>query len=648
MSLPELTVEFGFGQSIGTAYGSVTWTDVTSYVRAGGGLSVSRGRAVVGQAPTAGTLSVALANDDGRFTPGRTGGPYGSGVKARIPVRVRATVSATVYDVWYGFVTDWAWTPGGEVLATVQAADILAQAAKITCRPWLTGRHLSKAPSFYWPLTDAVGATSAAAAAGVPARAYQSGGSGAVAFGIESDVSPEGAGETVAAFSPGAAPWQQYTRLGTQIGATPAAPLRSFIMSAYFRPLDRYGYDDVIVALDSGLGLPGFRVAYSDRLIMVTEPYHGLPAASNLRSYGTDTITENAWHHVLVAYDATEAVWSDRVRVWVDGVAMPGSTSAPDDPSDFAADVTLSIGGILQPDVEYGGFYGQLAHVAFWPTFSASVVGLPVADPEALAVFLADGGDGSPAAADRFAELDDVTPVPGAIASWLAADATALQSVSPQPTAARTLLEVAQDVATTERGTLIAGRDGRLRLQSSRARLTETVTLTLDARTDVLTFDGAFGVDDADAVDEVTVTQKPSGATYTGRRTGGDSLESSGFDVWTPSAVHAQSVADGAANYPVDVPKAPNLTVSMGRAGVAGLAGGVLALELGDLIRVTNLPASAPDTTVDLVVEAISHAVDAGGWTVTFDTSPGPLAAGAVVGTTGTLSTVATTLTVRS
>ena len=64
--------------------------------------------------------------------------------------------------------------------------------------------------------------------------------------------------------------------------------------------------------------------------------------------------------------------------------------------------------------------------------------------------------------------------------------------MSPQPTAARTLLEVAQDVATTERGALIAARDGRLRLQSSRARLTETVGLTLDARTDVLTFDGAF------------------------------------------------------------------------------------------------------------------------------------------------------------
>jgi len=235
MTLPHVTVEFGFGQSIGTAYGSVAWTDVTSYVRAGGGLSVSRGRAVVGQAPTAGTLSLWLANDDGRFTPGRAGGPYGSGVKARIPVRVRATVDtdgdgdfsdefdpmafggsgATVYDVWYGFVTDWEWTPGGEVRAEVRAADILAQAAKIRCKPWLTGRHLTQAPDSYWPLTDLAGATSAAGgtpstpAADYLPRSNVAGLSGYVvgaasyATGVESDVSPDVDAETVAAFSPG-------------------------------------------------------------------------------------------------------------------------------------------------------------------------------------------------------------------------------------------------------------------------------------------------------------------------------------------------------------------------------------------------------------------------------------------------------------
>jgi len=353
------------------------------------------------------------------------------------------------------------------------------------------------------------------------------------------------------------------------------------------------------------------------------------------------TVTPNQWVHVLVLRDNAATTWATRYRVWVDGVekSLVSSSGTPSTWSSWSSGARwqVSVGG--SPYMPGSGFDGQLGHVAMFAT---------PADPAALAAYLADNGDDAPTAADRFAELDDVTPIPGAIASWLAADATALQSVSPQPTAARTLLEVAQDVATTERGALIAARDGRLRLQSSRARLTETVGLTLDARTDVLTFDGAFGVDDADAVDEVTVTQKPSGATYTGRRTGGDSLESTGFDVWTPSATHAQSVADGAANYPADTPKAPNMTVSMERMGVAGLAGDVLALELGDLIRVTNLPSSAPNTTVDLVVEAISHAVDAGGWTVTFDTSPGPLAAGAVVGTTGTLSTVATTLTVRS
>lgn len=673
MTLPSLTVEFGFGQSIGTTRGSVTWTDVTDYARAADGLSFSRGRTAVGQPPSAGTLSVSLANSDGRFTPGLTSGPYGTGVVTRIPVRVVANIDtdadgddldvtreysdeysdeyggagATAYDVWYGFVTDIDWNAGSEVRVSVQAADILAQAAKIRCKPWLTGRHLAQEPTFYWPLSDPAEATAAASGLpdgkplGVVDESSSTPDVGVYSPGIESDLDES----PVAAFTP-----KVYSVPDPDVGAkrltstvTGASGVTAF--SVWFRASTNPapgGTNGVVLSL-----LPTSAATWNEKSLWIAVDgglitiYDGSSPSNDSAQYGSSTSYKpGRWAHVLVLRTDAGSTWPTRCRVWLNGVELSTATTTFSGAVPFTTgtQASLSVGtaalysGLL-------GFDGQIAHPAMFDN---------PADPAALAAYLADNGDDAPSAADRFADLDDVTPIPGAIASWLAADATALQPVSPQPTAARTLLEVAQDVATTERGTLIAGRDGRLRLQSARARLTETVALTLDARTDVLTFDGAFGVDDADAVDEVTVTQKPSGATFTGRRTGGDSLESTGFDVWTPSATHAQSVADGAANYPADTPKAPNMTVSMERMGVAGLAGDVLALELGDLIRVTNLPSSAPNTTVDLVVEAISHAVDAGGWTVTFDTSPGPLAAGAVVGTTGALSTVATTLMVRN
>ena len=661
MTLPSLTVEFGFGQSIGTTRGSVTWTDVTDYARAADGLSFSRGRTAVGQPPSAGTLSVSLANSDGRFTPGLTSGPYGTGVVTRIPVRVVANIDtdadgddldvtreysdeysdeyggagATAYDVWYGFVTDIDWNAGSEVRVSVQAADILAQAAKIRCKPWLTGRHLAQEPTFYWPLSDAAGSTTAAPGAGGINLALLPGG-GALAAGVESDldestvVSLTQAGGT-------AAP----TRLASARDLT--APSGVVAVSVWVKA------ESYVAPPDSGLlwigpaDVPAFQIYRHNSWGLIIRDGNVSAAYSRWAlPSGYPFVPSWEWCHLYILRDNSASTYATRYRLWVDGVEYPfaSESGTPGAWGAWASGgrATVSIGGGDSWDDGYT-FDGQFAHFAIFDN---------PADPAGQAAYLADLGVDDVPAADRFADLDDVTPIPGAIASWLAADATALQPVSPQPTAARTLLEVAQDVATTERGALIAGRDGRLRLQSSRARLTETVGLTLDARTDVLTFDGAFGVDDADAVDEVTVTQKPSGATFTGRRTGGDSLESTGFDVWTPSATHAQSVADGAANYPADTPKAPNMTVSMERMGVAGLAGDVLALELGDLIRVTNLPSSAPNTTVDLVVEAISHAVDAGGWTVTFDTSPGPLAAGAVVGTTGALSTVATTLMVRN
>lgn len=675
MTLPSLTVEFGFGQSIGTTRGSVTWTGVTVYARAADGLSFSRGRTAVGQPPSAGTLSVSLANSDGRFTPGLTSGPYGTGVVTRIPVRVVANIDtdadgddldvtreysdeysdeyggagATAYDVWYGFVTDIDWNAGSEVRVSVQAADILATAGKITCKPWLTGRHLAQDPDFYWPLTDAVGATSVKPAAGAVTLAVESSGdpsAGSIAFGVTSDASPDVEIELVAAFTPTTSGLKRASALLT-------SPATVIAISAWFRTGTIGSPDRIVFAahptmstFDPGVvdvdhePCPIILVEGSTGNLCVEDGTFDATVTPGSERSTWATVTPNQWVHVFVLRDNAASTWATRYRVWVDGVekTLVSSTGTPNTWAAWPSGARrqVSVGG--SPYITGSGFDGQIGHVAIFDN---------PADPAALATALADNGTTQPTAASRMSALDDVTAQPATIASWVSADATADAIVSAQPTGGRSLLDVAQDVATVERGNLIATRDGYLRLQSSRSRLSTTIALTLDARTDVLAFDGAFGVDDADAVDEVTVTRQPSGDTYTGLRVGGTSLESTTLEVWTPSVVHAQAVADGVANYPVDLPKAPGITVSMSRMDKAGFAGAVLALELGDLIRVTNLPSSAPSTTVDLVVEGIDHATGTGDWTVTFGTAPAGPAAGAVVGTTGVLSTVATTLTIR-
>lgn len=685
MALPTVAVQFGFGQSIGTDKASVVWTDVTDYVRLASGVSFSRGRTAVGQAPSAGTLSLALANNDGRFTPSTSmlasEGAYSSDfytsddydtspgvrrVQTRIPVRIQAYVDpfdadfdaefGQTIDLWYGFVTDVDWNPGADVTAKFQAADILAQAGKVKCRPWLTGRHLSATPTptHYWPLTDIAGTEAARTAAGtdddtLAVREFSATPSVGFDFGVVSDLSPDEA-ETVAAFTP---TYGTSSAGGGKVfeHAFTVPATGDVVVSLWFRITRTISAGDALHPLLAILDKT-FDLKVPIVFVGVNDGDGGDPPNGNLwvqsdgtnafdYTYGaTDSVPLDEWHHLLFARDQSQTGSFDaRTIIYVDGVLM--SSSSPT----FGALTTLTPGdtyrmiiGGQTPISTTAWLSGQLGHLALFDDAT---------DAAALAAYLYNNGAGSPTAADRFEELPDVTAQSAAVGSWMTADSTADIPITQQTSKDVSLIELGQQIATTERGNLIATHDGFLRLVSSRSRLTETVALTLDARTDVLSFDGAFAIDDADAVDEVSVTAQPSGATFRGERVGGASLESATQDVWSSDRVHAQAVADGVANYPVDIPKSPRLSVSMEWAAHVGLDIDVLSVELGDLIRVTDLPASAPSATVDLIVEAIDHQVGTNDWVVTFDTSPGELAAGGVVGASGTLSTVATTLTVR-
>lgn len=683
MALPTVAVQFGFGQSIGTAKGSVAWTDVTDYVRLASGLSFSRGRTAVGQAPSAGTLSLALANNDGRFTPSTSmlasDGAYSSDfytpddydtspgvrrVQTRIPVRIQAYVDpfdadfdgdfGDTIDLWYGFVTDVEWNPGADITAKFQAADILAQAGKVKCRPWLTGRHLSATPTptHYWPLTDIAGTEAARTAAGtdddtLAVREFSATPSVGFDFGVVSDLSPDEA-ETVAAFTP---TYGTSSAGGGKVfeHAFTVPATGDVVVSLWFRITRTISAGDALHPLLAILDKT------SDQLPIVFvgvndgdggDPNRNLWVQSDGTgafdyTYGAmDSVPLDEWHHLLFARDQSQTGSFDaRTIIYVDGVLMASSSAT------FGSLTTLTPGdtyrmiiGGQTPISTTAWLSGQLGHLALFDDAT---------DAAALAAHLYNNGTGAPTAADRFEELPNVTAQPTGVASWMAADSTADILIAQQSSKNVPLIELGQQIASTERGNLIATHDGFLRLVSSRSRLTETIALTLDARTDVLSFEGAFAIDDADAVDEVSVTAQPSGATFRGERVGGASLESATQDVWSDNRIHAQAVADGVANYPLDIPKSPRLSVSMEWMTYAGYTEEVLSLELGDLIRVTNLPLSAPSSTVDLVVEAIDHQVGTNDWIITFDTSPGELAAGGVVGTSGTLSTVATTLTVR-
>jgi hypothetical protein len=102
-------------------------TDLTSFVDApGSGISIDRRKDRWGGAQVS-TLSIALRNSDGRFTPENTGSPIYGRWFPGFPVRLTATHSALGYTAWTGYARTFSqsWAAGAVPMVTVGCSDLL-------------------------------------------------------------------------------------------------------------------------------------------------------------------------------------------------------------------------------------------------------------------------------------------------------------------------------------------------------------------------------------------------------------------------------------------------------------------------------------------------------------------------------------------
>lgn len=684
-ALPTVAVEAAVGQGAGNDRATLTWTDITDYVRAVDGLRFARGRGQVDAQPVSGTLAVTLDNTDGRFTPGRAGGPYSGGFRARIPLRVTVAGLAGASSpwaaewapaeygptalgatpLWTGFITDIDAVVAGEPRVLVQAADTVSRAAKMVCRPWTKSRTAAGcAPLLgYWPCDDTDSPDAPKPAAGPPlVRSTANQGyvgdplHAFVAGGLDAD------GGNVLSMSPDVQ-WVAGLLMSSHHVWTSPTIVRgsstaNLILAAWVRldpsipPNAIPGYGLQILAqwaTPVETVTPLGDIEYYELSLWLTEhePTSAVGPASLSATWDTVYSDEwtgqywtaaaglplrwGQWHHVAATIDYSGGAGT--LRLWVDGVAGGATVGT-------VATTGLLPSGALRVNGNHTiGMTGWTAH---W-------LAAEPADTAAAVAVAADDGRNHPTAAARTTTLADTTTSPDATRSWLTADTAALKPIAAQATGKRYLLDLLTEVAAVERGTLHAQRDGRIRLASARSRLTDTVALTLSATSAVLELQGAFGVDDAEAVDEATVTTA-DGTAFTGTRIGGTGLESTSLTLATDDRVHAQSTADGIANHPADEVRAPTLTLSIGKLAADNPVDAATAtlIDVGDRIRVTDLDTTwAPAATLDLIVDRVAHDIAKDGWRITLDTSPGATAVGAVVGTAGTLSTVATTLKIR-
>lgn len=645
LAIPLVTVEVAFEvdaakQSIHSDYDTLTWTDITDWVRAGESLTFNRGRALVGESASAGQLTVSVNNTDGRFTPAVTGGVFGR-ITTMMPIRVRGytieavegtgpygpeygtdydTTALDVIELWTGFVTDVEWKiDGGQPVVTFQAVDIVGAAARIRCMAWLTGRVLSQDRHLYnyWPLTDLAAVTECASGlipAGDPATV--TGTLGDLVTGVESDLSPDG--DTVAALTPSGVDYKtlnaSFTAGGTAGGWTLGDPLLSVLgettipqpasgdlaVSGWVRCTTRPG--GLVTMTSDGDTILAVAISSTGRVVVTEDGVSGTYGSSSLVDVGT-------WTHIYVEKDHSETgTFAARFRVWVDGVEASLTSGGASVSAAAPATTTVVIGHATDP------LDGQIGHVAIFNTITGTDV---------RAQLLADNGTSAPTAHERFLELPYLVPRQAAtLGSWLTGDATATTTMSAQTTTGKTLLDVANEIAAADRGQVVGLGNGHLALISAGSRVPSTTpAITVSADTDVLAFDGAFSIDDAESYDTAQVTMQPSGVVYSAKSSATDpGLQSYTADLWVTDGNQAQAVANAAVTSATDVPRSPRLSLSMDWLTHAGLADDMLNVELGSLIHVGDLPATAPASFLNLTVESVEYSIDASGWTVSVDT----------------------------
>jgi len=122
MAWPTLDISIAFGDPPLTPLASNAWTDITSYVIS---FTTRRGRADALSRMEAGSATLVLDNQDRRFNPAYAVGAYAPDVVPMVKIRIRATYSAVVYDLFVGHVSSWPPDSSGglSVTTTIQCVD---------------------------------------------------------------------------------------------------------------------------------------------------------------------------------------------------------------------------------------------------------------------------------------------------------------------------------------------------------------------------------------------------------------------------------------------------------------------------------------------------------------------------------------------
>jgi hypothetical protein len=629
MAMPDsVTVEVEFTAGV--------WTDVTIYLdgRAGGSTNFGRTSPFGTVAP--GSLTLTLANEDGRFTPGRqvlsdgvTPHPYYPNVVPRKRIRVAQVVSGVPNYIFTGHVKGWPPTlvTGKTARVTITATTRDDQLARVKLRHLYIRQHIDQAAaaggkSLLYLMNDPV------TKGNYTASAYLEYNRAASPFVYFNFANPDVIGSTD---SP----------LPASDGLTGAAVTNGG-STFYNRAIRRGMTGDFVVSawitvpiLNSGNPLLGTNPAFRSFLFDSTDGSDGVqlvlmvnypttPATGNITFTitgtlgtvtGTGPVDDGNPHHYAVR--ASTSGGTQTLRLYCDGVQVASLSGT--------AGLIDGIGAYSQTDViasTASGYTNLAVGVGpisyYWGgAYSAAMVQALYAAGTGYA------GDTSTQRLQRILGFAGLTA-----ADWNLDAGGAVMGA--QPIDGVDVVTAMQAVAVTEGGgaAVYVGMDGKVQFRSRSFRTPGAPVMTLDAAADL---DGSAVqpvFDDTLIVNEVQASSGATGSSQVVDDAPSQLLYGLTTDSFTSYATSDDDVLSNAQdrlarlrNPTFQFGKVP---VDLATATTPGLyAASAAAATIGARIRLSNLPATAaPTKTTDLYAEGWQHAFSADGFEITYDTSP--------------------------
>lgn len=550
------------------------------------------------------------------------------------PIRLRATVNGVTTNRFTGTVdsvtVNWPSDSGASSTVTVTGVDLMASLNRRKLPATLTATIMAAAPSVYWPMHEAEGATSAgdlSGKGGPPLMVAQRGTGGTFSMGSGDGAPTQSLG--CATFERASATAGPYLTT-TLTSALPVAPPGTY----------NWGFLVTFVVASSTVAAQTFvRLRRPD-----TEPQDGVPLL-DIGCDGSGYLRVSSAFKAGVTNSSTIQVCDGLPHhVSVFGVAVPGSPEIFTTVWRIDGGVGAHLGGAVSTGgtpwpgvtvVEVGGSLSTGANQA-----SASISDLayfPISAPTTAT------DDIGKAATTGFT-TDRTDQRIGRYLDWLGITARSLETGAVTATAHQDTTDLSpvaamNAVAATERGLVFVDASGQVTFHSRTHRYGTLWTALLDA--DALDESLTFTTDTQSLINKVTASRPfgstvtfsdPSSITAYGEYPTEVELLISGQQApptsgSIPVVTNSGALeAFAAAAWMVNTNSTPRPRVST--VGVdlltqtPAIAAQMQALELGSLIGLIGLPSQAPSGALSLFVEGWTETISLSEWTMQLNTSP--------------------------